>query len=389
MKKYRPALINSVSPKYIKEDLDIFLEEHIKYCKRELKNKIFDIKELIGYDSLDFFDLGNNQFIYKKTNYVYNNSKLLGIISYLYDEILKSNTDSLEVRNYLDDLSMSEEFFDIMRVINLYYKNQSNISLKNIDNFNLSFINYEDKLKTIETTKHGNVASKLLLIFKTLCNILKDKDCTWQIKHEINSALSYFTLVEDIIEDSADSGIGYIDDLFIGSFVLFDILEKNRLLVKNNLAEGLTLDEVYPILDTTMAILERSTIQHCPGKIINLLGLKGLLSFYDLCENGEDLSHAKRAFDNKIKTVFVDLVKIYLKDFFAIEDLSYDTEIILDTLLNSGSPDETQKLNLFIEIANQISYNKNVEKEVCNEKELEVKATILRRKILRNKLLSD
>lgn len=411
LKKYRPSLINKIAPLYIQEDFDSFIEENIKYCKRELKDKIFDIKELVGYDSLDFFDLGNNQFTDVASDQMYLKSKLLGAISFMFDE-LSNSIETLCVNDFINQLAQSDEYFDIQRIINKYHeKSDKKLVIDRENNSEVIFSNYEDKLNYIyKGTGYGRIIGSALPIFKTLCNILSDKDCTWQIKHEINSVLSYFALSEDIIDDSLQSGLGYVDDVFLGTFVLYDILEQNRFLVTRNLSEDIDSAEISYLLDLTMVILEGCQIDYAIGKIINLLGLKGLLTFYEINSSDQNSRLINRALNNRLRTIFLDMCRLYFNYKLDIVDLPKNVESLIDYLLNTASPEKIIKINKFFEISLSISNFKNigkeieeveeleatlisnkinVDKEVQKAKELEVMAIILRRKILRNKLLSD
>jgi uncharacterized membrane protein YkvA (DUF1232 family) len=386
LKKYRPALINNISPIYIKEDLDTFLEENIRYCKRELKDKIFDIKELVGYDSLDFFDLGNNQFTDVASDQIYLRSKLLGAISFMFDE-LSNSTDTLCVNDFINDLSQSDEYFDIQRIINKYHeKLDKKLAIDRENNYEEIFSNYEDKLNHISKgTGYGRIIGSALPIFKTLCNILKDKDCTWQIKHEINSVLSYFALNEDIIDDSLQSGLGYVDDVFLGTFVLYDILEQNRLLVNRNLSENIDSTEISYLLDFTMVILEGCQIDHAIGKIINLLGLKGLLTFYEISSSNQNPAIFNRTLNNKLRSIFLDMCRLYFNYNLDIIDLPKNIDSLIDFLPINLSPEKIIKVNKFFEISLSVSNFKNREKEIQEleeKEELEAKAIMLKYKIL-------
>ena len=70
------------------------------------------------------------------------------------------------------------------------------------------------------------------IFFKLLCNILNDKFTDWHTKMMISSAIAYFVLEEDIIPDHKEQG--YIDDLFIVSFVLKEIKDNSPELIDEN-----------------------------------------------------------------------------------------------------------------------------------------------------------
>lgn len=57
--------------------------------------------------------------------------------------------------------------------------------------------------------------------FNLACNILNDKYTDWHTKILISSALGYFVLEDDVIQDSTE--YGYLDDLYILCYVLREI----------------------------------------------------------------------------------------------------------------------------------------------------------------------
>jgi uncharacterized membrane protein YkvA (DUF1232 family) len=85
------------------------------------------------------------------------------------------------------------------------------------------------------------------IFFKLLCDILNDKFTDWHTKMMISSAIAYLVLEEDVIPDHKENG--YIDDLFIVSFVLKEIKENSPELIDENwlYEEDIftTIDDVY------------------------------------------------------------------------------------------------------------------------------------------------
>ncbi|MDO9325823.1 MAG: DUF1232 domain-containing protein [Methanoregula sp.] len=85
------------------------------------------------------------------------------------------------------------------------------------------------------------------IFFKLLCDILNDKFTDWHTKMMISSAIAYFVLEDDIIPDHKENG--YIDDLFIVSFVLKEIKDNSPELIDENwlYEEDIfaTIDDVY------------------------------------------------------------------------------------------------------------------------------------------------
>jgi len=135
---------------------------------------------------------------------------------------------------------------------------------------------------------HDSKYNELLVfcpkLFKLLCDILTDKRTDWHTKLLINSALAYFVLPDDIIPDYDASGKGYLDDLFLTSFVLVEIKTNiDESLLKDNWNEdGDILGIIEEIHDKTKIILGERYLD-----ILRLVGLKKYVSL-DLNEyNGE------------------------------------------------------------------------------------------------------
>jgi uncharacterized membrane protein YkvA (DUF1232 family) len=89
----------------------------------------------------------------------------------------------------------------------------------------------------IENIKNYNGPHKDLqlncpIFFKLLCSILNYRFTDWHTKIMISSSLAYFVLEDDVIPDKEENG--YIDDLFIVSYVLKEIMEKSPELIVEN-----------------------------------------------------------------------------------------------------------------------------------------------------------
>ena len=94
---------------------------------------------------------------------------------------------------------------------------------------------YETLVRDIgrSKSKHQKLIKFCPPFFKLLCNILNDKVTDWNTKLMIDAALAYFVLPDDIIPDKEEAG--YVDDLFIVTYVLKEI--KNKIspeLITNN-----------------------------------------------------------------------------------------------------------------------------------------------------------
>jgi len=102
----------------------------------------------------------------------------------------------------------------------------------NTENANMT--SYKDYL--IENIKNykGNYNKIIYYIpylFSLLCDLLNDDDVTKEMKHLINAALAYFVTPLDVIPEAIYGPYGYIDDIYLCSYVLNklkDSLESNK-----------------------------------------------------------------------------------------------------------------------------------------------------------------
>jgi len=69
-------------------------------------------------------------------------------------------------------------------------------------------------------------------LFSLLCDLLDDENLTKDMKHLINAALAYFVTPVDVIPEEIYGPYGYIDDIFLCSYVL------------NKLKDRLTIDKI-------------------------------------------------------------------------------------------------------------------------------------------------
>jgi uncharacterized membrane protein YkvA (DUF1232 family) len=117
------------------------------------------------------------------------------------------------------------------------YKNKHNFEYYDILIQNVK--NYEGPNKKLQMN--------CPIFFKLLCDILKDKFTDWHTKMMIGSAITYFVLEEDVTPDHKENG--YVDDLFITSFVLKEIKDNSPELIDENwlYEEDIfsTIDDVY------------------------------------------------------------------------------------------------------------------------------------------------
>lgn len=99
---------------------------------------------------------------------------------------------------------------------------------------------YYDFLKEELTNFEGNFPKYVLHtpdFFKLLCK-LTDEDLKLEDKKMINSALAYFVIPNDVIPEDMYGPAGYIDDIFVCTYVLMNIRDIYGIEMLKNLWEG-------------------------------------------------------------------------------------------------------------------------------------------------------
>lgn len=178
--------------------------------------------------------------------------------SKILDAIKKLHHDGAFSHKTIDNrvlLIANDQFFELKvnkkqskpgKIHTHHTMNHSVITIEEspIDDEKTSFVheyqtkhNYEYYDVLIQNVKNYEGPNKKLhmncpIFFKLLCNILNDKFTDWHTKMIISSAIAYFVLEADVIPDHKENG--YIDDLFITSFVLKEIKDTSPELIDEN-----------------------------------------------------------------------------------------------------------------------------------------------------------
>lgn len=158
---------------------------------------------------------------------------------------------------------------------------------------------YANLKKIIENSEsqHKNILGYCPEFYLLLCNILIDKKSDWNTKILVNSAIAYFVVKEDIIPDDSKDGMGFIDDLFITSFVLMEIKENidKNLLIDNWQLESDILSIVEDVFTKSKILVGDKYID-----ILKLVGLKKYISL-DLCDFGDYSKRLSRIAKEKLE----------------------------------------------------------------------------------------
>ncbi len=401
--KYRKKLLGKILGDL--NNLEKIVKEQIPQIENKIEIHVNQIKKFSGYSSLDKFDLENKKVTPHIKNYLKIRANLLGNIAFCYSLIYNNRSEFKRISNkspyfidgYLIKLTEYGDFFEIKRIIDCYDESKTEIDMLDSIEFEKVFFNYDEFIeKSGQREKYKDLYNYIPFIFKTLTNVFKDTDCSWELKHEINSALSYLAIIEDIIDDNEAEG--FIDDLFILSIVLIDIYNFDEEIILRNL-ENIKINDLIFILENCEIILKTKK-----GEILNHLGLQKLLEFYEIRDISKTNSFDKYLNqiilrNSRLKTIFVDLIRIIFPnekfdgknkpetlieqfkkkiEYYQNENLynlSSEEKIYIDTV----SLEELEKIT---RVSNEICHIDNLKEEFDREYDERIQLLFLRDKIL-------
>ena len=201
------------------------------------------------------------------------------------------------------------------------------------------------------------------LFFDLLCNILNDKFTDWHTKILISSALGYFVLDNDMIPDHDEDG--YVDDLFIVSYVLKEI--------KNNISSTLVEDNWYSDGDILQLIDEiyNQSYDIVEDNVCAILQKVGLHKFRTLeLEEYSGEYPQRMAKLGREKRELLALLAFVIKQIYHVNMNNKKIETIKDFLQQYGDYHEVNRL-IELSMANHGIQVKNDENSVNFESELE------------------
>lgn len=132
----------------------------------------------------------------------------------------------------------------------------------------MKFKDFSDTIRENLDSFEGEYASFIDCgpnLFVLLCDLLDNKKLNKQFRLEINAAIAYFVIPNDVIPEEIYGPYGYIDDIFIASYVLrriakhygYEFIQKQwklntkvKDIINDCYTRSLELleDKVYPIL---------------------------------------------------------------------------------------------------------------------------------------------
>jgi uncharacterized membrane protein YkvA (DUF1232 family) len=388
---YRKDLLKQTIDNF--ESLEISVNSVLPQIENELKDKADIIKQFSGYSSLINFDLANSKITPKLSVNLMQKTKLIGSIAFCYNILLRRNGNSSDLMSiftshafdYLHAITEIGDFFEIKRVLDCY-ENKIENDMREDSEYDYRFFNYLTYIeKSIHIHTHKEITIFLPVLFKILINIFKDELCTWEIKHEINSALAYLIISEDVIDDRSDDGL--IDDIFFLTFVISDIYNINEDLVNKNLI-NISLNDIITILDACQNILEYKT-----GFILNHLGFLSLMEFYQLHNEEcpiyrDNESYSIYLHNNRLKSILIELIRFIFPNKLEKKNKGGPgIEFLLKKLEEIANEENTdicskKELDNFIELSFKISYVKNLEDEFNKKEQEEIQLIRLKHRIM-------
>lgn len=198
---------------------------------------------------------------------------------------------------------------------------------------------YESLVRGIEHSgsKHKKLIKYCPPFFRLLCKILNDKVTDWNTKLMIDAALAYFVLPDDIIPDREEAG--YVDDLFIVTYVLKEIKDKiSPELIANNWDSK---EEVLPLIDKIYEESSKIVAQYSLD-IIHKVGLHKYQSL-NLAEYSGTY-HERIAKLGNEKRELLGLLAYLVKQLYTVNVKGWKVENIKAFLKEYGDYDEVSRL---------------------------------------------
>ncbi len=161
------------------------------------------------------------------------------------------------------------------------------------------FLNYEGK--------YENLLKKIPLYFNILQKVYCSNELNWEAKFKINSCFSYFAIPIDLIPD--DGPEGYLDDLFICTYVLKDIVLNYSYVIKEF---SVNLSELNQVLNNLNNLLGE--------KIFEILRFAGLTKFINMAQTMAFLKTPDNI-DEKIERISDEILSLIalVKTIFIVE----------------------------------------------------------------------
>lgn len=151
------------------------------------------------------------------------------------------------------------------------------------------------------TGKYDSLLRYIPQLFHLLQRLYHAEDITWESKFKINACFSYLAIPDDLIPDTMGPE-GFIDDLFICAYVLYELsFDHSNLIQEKWNGDDNVLDIVEEVIEATEKILG--------DKCTDILGFTGLLKF-DVLSSDFDLLKMPANIDEKIDIIDNDIQEL-------------------------------------------------------------------------------
>jgi len=221
---------------------------------------------------------------------------------------------------------------------------------------------------------HRDLQLNCPIFFKLLCSILKYRFTDWHTKIMISSSLAYFVLEDDVIPDKEENG--YIDDLFIVSYVLKEIMEKSPELIVENWPYH---EDIFEIIEDTY----QKTSDILGDLSTEVLRKVGLHKFKSLALEDYSGSYTEKL--SKLaneRRELLGLVLFLINKMYKINMRGATIEKIQNMLKECGDHDEIVRLMEIAKINHRITTSQKKNKTDNFEEDLEKKLNSARMKAL-------
>lgn len=187
--------------------------------------------------------------------------------------------------------------------------------------------NYYDILSSVaKTDEYDGILEYLPKFYKLLCNIITDDTASWYTRTLVNTALGHLVLEEDVIPDTLGPK-GYLDDLFLMSYILKEIRDKvsTRIILNNMEGVGIDGDEVFDVI-AKIYIRLRDHLGEMADDVLKFVGIEDFISLDLLCKS-DTSGYTKNAKDKLQLLYAMAAVSIFDSSFLDLDELQEDSLI--------------------------------------------------------------
>jgi len=282
-----------------------------------LGDKCQEILKLVGLNNFNSLNILFNQKKEPKLSRLKTKRRLLYAMVAVKIKKLKDRKRFFEHDKLVDYILRRPELSEIERCITFLgdiqidNKSKSENTPEESDSTKIKV--YSDMLNELfQDLPSDSFLRRIPDYFDLLQRIYLIVDLPWHLKFKINSCLSYFVIPEDIIPDGIGES-GYVDDLYLCSFVLNNIMAENPKYILESWNKN--YDFIQSLQDATNKC-DKLLDYH---QKLEILRLVGLLKFNELSEeygfliDKADIRFKVQAIENEIDDLLMILKTMYIK----------------------------------------------------------------------------